>query len=151
MPCLHTYCSLPHPCHLAILCFILVIINIIVIFAVFIMLLSLMPPSASPTSSPSPHRCHAWLHTPCPCNICVPMPQATPAGGEWRAWRGLQYISACHECVPPQEMYSGAPQASWPLLLNGTAVLGQEQDTVGGGFDATQVRGRQPGVRRFGE
>ncbi|XP_050691565.1 C-reactive protein-like [Eriocheir sinensis] len=47
-----------------------------------------------------------------------------------------------------EEVYTGSPQASWPLLLNGTVVLGQEQDQVGGGFDATQVRGRQPRIRR---
>lgn len=54
---------------------------------------------------------------------------------------GLQCTRGCHECVSLQEVYSGEPLASWPLLLNGTVVLGQEQDQVGGGFDATQVRG----------
>ncbi|XP_063840450.1 uncharacterized protein LOC135089120 isoform X1 [Scylla paramamosain] len=38
-----------------------------------------------------------------------------------------------------EEVFSGQAQCRWPFLLNGTVVLGQEQDHVGGGFDGTQV------------
>lgn len=31
-------------------------------------------------------------------------------------------------------------EAGWAMPLNGTLVVGQEQDLLGGGFDLTQVR-----------
>ncbi|XP_045118196.1 uncharacterized protein LOC123508525 [Portunus trituberculatus] len=38
-----------------------------------------------------------------------------------------------------EEEYRGRPHGRWPFLMNGTVILGQEQDDVGGNFDATQV------------
>ncbi|KAK3861646.1 hypothetical protein Pcinc_032411 [Petrolisthes cinctipes] len=36
-------------------------------------------------------------------------------------------------------VFSGRLQGSWPVMMNGTLVLGQEQDNLGGGFDRNQI------------
>lgn len=42
---------------------------------------------------------------------------------------------------PPQEFFSGELNGGWPLDMNGTLILGQEQDAISDGFDPTQVFG----------
>lgn len=39
-----------------------------------------------------------------------------------------------------QEFFRARLDFSWVLAMNGTLIVGQEQDTLAGGFDATQVR-----------
>ncbi|KAG7176331.1 Neuronal pentraxin-2-like 7 [Homarus americanus] len=38
-----------------------------------------------------------------------------------------------------EELFTGNLEAGWSLEMNGSLVLGQEQDSLGGGFDVTQV------------